>query len=112
MSYIHPFLTSSVFSPWGGESYCLQSRLVSWLQGLAVLSQSQCLRLFAIKRESVCIPQLYLFWYSTAWHHAAGPEFSAISLWGACRHRLDQGLPSSIHCQVQWEKRPAALPVS
>lgn len=59
MSYIHPFLASSVFSPWGGESYCLQSRLVSWLQGLAVLSQSQCLRLFAIKRESVCIPQRY-----------------------------------------------------
>lgn len=110
-TYVHPFLASSVFSPCGGESYCLQSRLVSWLQGLVVLSPSQCLHLFVIKKERLHSPALYLFWYSTAWHRATGPEFSAISLWGACRHPLDQGLPSRIHCQVQWEET-AALPAS
>lgn len=60
------------------------------------------------KRESLHSPALYLFWYSTAWHHATSPRFSAISLWGACRHCLDQGLPSSIHCQVQWEETSSA----
>lgn len=42
---------------------------------------------------------------------ATGPEFSAISLWGACRHRLNRGLPSSIHARCSG-KRDLQLPVS
>lgn len=71
------------------------------------LKVSACICLQSKERASHS-PVPYLFGYSTAWHRATGPEFSAISLWGACRHRWDQGLPSSIHGQAQWEETSSA----
>lgn len=44
MLYAHPILASSVFSPCGGESYCLQSRLVPGCKDwLCYLKVSACI---------------------------------------------------------------------
>lgn len=53
MSFAHPFLASSVFSPCGGESYCLQSRLVPGCEDwLCYLKVSACICLHSKERES------------------------------------------------------------
>lgn len=108
MSFAHPFLASSVFfSLWWGV--LLSSvKTGSWLRGLAVLSQSQCLHLQSKEIASEfpsAVPVLVPDCLASRHRSRVFCHFTL----GSLQTSFGQGLPSSIHCQLQWEKRPAAL---